>query len=240
MGVGKQMNVVYLIDFGLSKEFRDPNTCIHIPYNKGLGFTGTTTFASINSHMGFELGRRDDLESLAYVLLYFLWGFLPWQGLRARKAILESKRTITAHKLFLDLPAEFHSFFVHCHSLTFDGKPNYDHFYNLFGNLLLREGFQLDMAFDWDAAGSKNQPGCTDESEAPQHDGDHSPKRVTRQVPDILKSSHSDNGPHADCVLRLVSVAGSSLGFSSQFIIFYTAVVTLTIVTTTPFVCNVA
>src|SRR6266566_9523684 len=119
------MNLVYLIDFRLLKEFQNPNTHVHIPYNKGLGFTGITTFASINSHMGSKLGRQDDLESLAYVLLYFLWGFLPWQGLRARKAILESKHTITTHKLFLDLLVEFHTFFEHCHSLSFDGKPNY-------------------------------------------------------------------------------------------------------------------
>jgi serine/threonine protein kinase len=72
MGIGNQTNLVYLIDFGLSKEFRDPNTRAHIPYNEGLGFTGTTTFASINSHMGLELRRQDDLESLAYVLFYFL------------------------------------------------------------------------------------------------------------------------------------------------------------------------
>ncbi len=180
MGIGNQTNLVYLIDFGLSKEFQDANTHVHIPYNKGLGFTGTTTFASINSYMGSELGRWDDLKSLAYVLLYFFWGFLPWQGLRARKAILKSKHTITTHKLFLDLPVEFHTFFEHCRSLSFDGKPNYDHFYNLFGNLLLREGFQLDMAFDWDVAGGKNQLSCTDKSGALQHKRDHSPKHVTQ------------------------------------------------------------
>ena len=65
------MNMVYLIDFGLSKEFQDPNTCMHIPYNKGLGFIGTTTFTSINSHMGLELERQDDLESLTYCTSYF-------------------------------------------------------------------------------------------------------------------------------------------------------------------------
>src|SRR6266705_6609860 len=119
------MNLVYLINFGLLKEFRDSNTHVHIPYNKGLSFTGMTTFASINSHMGSKLERQDDLKSLAYVLLYFLWDFLPWQGLRARKAILESKHTITTHKLFLDLPVEIHTFFEHCRSLSFDGKLNY-------------------------------------------------------------------------------------------------------------------
>ncbi len=182
MGIGNQTNLVYLIDFGLSKEFQDPSTHKHIPYKKGIGFTGTPTFASIHSHLGLELGRRDDLESLAYILFYFLWGFLPWQGLRKDKAICESKHAITTHKLFLDLPVEFRTFFEHCHSLSFDGKPDYDHFYDLFGNLLLQEGSQIDMAFDWDVilTGGKNQWGCASMSKAIQHKGDYSPKRRTR------------------------------------------------------------
>ena len=92
MGVGRHASIVYLIDFGLSKEYRDPNTHQHIPFNNGLGFIGTAAFVSINSHLGSELGRRDDLESLAYVLFYFLWGFLPWQGSRPEEQeFLESK-----------------------------------------------------------------------------------------------------------------------------------------------------
>jgi serine/threonine protein kinase len=179
MGTGSQTNLVYLIDFGLSKEYRDPNTHKHIPCNEGLGFIGTTTFASVNSHMGLELGRRDDLESLAYILFYFLWGFLPWQGLRKREAILKSKCTITTHKLFLGLPVEFHTFFEHCRSLPFDHKPNYDHFYDLFSDLALREGCEMDMAFDWDVTGNTARQDCTDKSGALQHECDHSPKHVT-------------------------------------------------------------
>jgi len=78
MGVSKQANLVHLIDFGLLKEFRDPKTHVHIPYRKDLGLARTALFASINSHLGLELRRQDDLESLMYILFYFLWGFLPW------------------------------------------------------------------------------------------------------------------------------------------------------------------
>jgi len=88
MGTDKQANVVHLIDFGLSKEFRDPNTYLHIPCNSTHGLTGTATFASIHSHLGLELGRRDDLKSLAYVLIYFLHGSLPWQDLRSVQDIV--------------------------------------------------------------------------------------------------------------------------------------------------------
>lgn len=154
MGVGEQANLVHLIDFGLSKEFRDPKTHAHIPYKKDLGLAGTAVFASINSHLGLELGRRDDLESLAYILFYFLWGFLPWQGL-GKKDMLESKRTISTYNLFHELPTEFHDFLEHCRSLRFDGKPNYDRFLSLFDNLLSTEELQSEMSFDWDVAGEK-------------------------------------------------------------------------------------
>src|SRR5258708_20281546 len=113
LGVSNQTNLVYLIDFGLLKEFQDPNTHKHIPYNNGLGFTGTPTFTSINSHLGLELGRQDDLESLTYLLFYLLWGFLPCQGLRKGKAIQEQKFTLTMHRLFLDLLLALFTFFDH-------------------------------------------------------------------------------------------------------------------------------
>ncbi len=173
MGVGRHANIVHLIDFGLSKEFRDPNTRMHIPFNKGLGLIGTTAFASINSHLGLELGRQDDLESLAYVLFYFLWGFLPWQGL-GLEGILKSKQGLTNLDLFHELPLEFHTFFEHCHSLSFNGKPNYNHFCHLFDNLLVKEGLQSDMVFDWGVAGAKLWGGVFKiTGDAPPHE--HSP-----------------------------------------------------------------
>jgi serine/threonine protein kinase len=154
MGIGKQTNVVHLIDFGLSKEFRDPNTHLHIPYNNDLGFIGTANFASINSHLGLELGRRDDMESLAYILIYFLCGFLPWQGVEAEgHDIVELKRGITTHDAFQALPMEFRAFLEHCRLLSFGAKPDYDHFRDIFDDLLLREGFQSNPVFDWDDVG---------------------------------------------------------------------------------------
>ena len=157
MGVRRHTNIVHLIDFGLSKQFRDPNTHVHIPFKKGLSFTGTTTFTSINSHLSFELERRDDLESLTYILFYFIWGFLPWQGLSVEgQNILESKQGITTLALFHGLLLELHMLFEHSRSLSFEEKPNYDHFCHLFDELLVNEGFQGDVEFDWDHANTKD------------------------------------------------------------------------------------
>ncbi|XP_025013517.2 casein kinase 1-like protein 2 isoform X1 [Ricinus communis] len=155
MGLGRRANQVYIIDFGLAKKYRDTSTHQHIPYRENKNLTGTARYASMNTHLGIEQSRRDDLESLGYVLMYFLRGSLPWQGLKAGtkkqkyEKISEKKVSTSIEALCRGYPTEFASYFHYCRSLRFDDKPDYAYLKRLFRDLFIREGFQFDYVFDW-------------------------------------------------------------------------------------------
>ncbi|KAK4479554.1 hypothetical protein RD792_015071 [Penstemon davidsonii] len=155
MGLGRRANQVYSIDFGLAKKYRDSSTHQHIPYRENKNLTGTARYASMNTHLGIEQSRRDDLESLGYVLMYFLRGSLPWQGLKAGnkkqkyEKISEKKVSTSIETLCRGYPTEFASYFHYCRSLRFDDKPDYAYLKRIFRDLFIREGFQFDYIFDW-------------------------------------------------------------------------------------------
>ncbi|XP_058208597.1 casein kinase 1-like protein 10 isoform X1 [Rhododendron vialii] len=155
MGLGRKANQVYAIDFGLAKKYRDLQTHKHIPYRENKNLTGTARYASVNTHLGVEQSRRDDLESLGYVLMYFLRGSLPWQGLKAGTKkqkydkISEKKMLTPIEVLCKSYPSEFISYFHYCRSLRFDDKPDYSYLKRLFRDLFIREGYQFDYVFDW-------------------------------------------------------------------------------------------
>ncbi|CAH8358103.1 unnamed protein product [Eruca vesicaria subsp. sativa] len=155
MGLGRRANQVYIIDFGLGKKYRDLQTHKHIPYRENKNLTGTARYASVNTHLGVEQSRRDDLESLGYVLMYFLKGSLPWQGLKAGTkkqkydVISEKKVSTPIEVLCRNCPSEFVSYFHYCRSLRFDDKPDYSYLKRLFRDLFIREGYQFDYVFDW-------------------------------------------------------------------------------------------
>ncbi|WOL04286.1 casein kinase 1-like [Canna indica] len=174
MGIGRKANQVYIIDYGLAKKYRDLQTHKHIPYRENKNLTGTARYASVNTHLGVEQSRRDDLESLGYVLMYFLRGSLPWQGLKAGTKkqkydkISEKKMLTPIEVLCKSYPPEFISYFHYCRSLRFEDKPDYSYLKRLFRDLFIREGYQFDYVFDWTA--SKPAQNCGS-PRARQHGG---------------------------------------------------------------------
>ena len=167
MGIGKRGNQVNVIDFGLAKKFRDPKTHLHIPYRENKNLTGTARYTSINTHLGVEQARRDDLESLAYVLMYFLRGALPWQGLKAATKkqkydrIMEKKMTTPTDLLCRGFPNEFGIFLNYTRALRFDDKPDYSYLRKLFRDLFVREGYQYDYVFDWSVQRGAQEEGSS-------------------------------------------------------------------------------
>jgi len=154
-GLRQRADTIYLIDFGLAKKYRDPKTGRHIPYNEHKSLTGTARYASINTHLGIEQSRRDDLESLGYVLMYFNRGSLPWQGLKAvtkrekYDKISDKKMSIPISILCKGFPVEFANYLEYCRSLRFDDKPDYSHLRRMFRELYVRKGYRDDGLFDW-------------------------------------------------------------------------------------------
>jgi len=155
IGLGKKKHQIYIIDFGLAKRFRDPKTGEHIPYKDGKSLTGTARYASIYTHLGIEQSRRDDLEALGYVIMYFCRGELPWQGMRAKtkkekyQKIMEKKIATTPDELCKNYPEEFVVYFQYCRGLQFEEKPDYNYIRSLLKNVFDKFSYEYDFKYDW-------------------------------------------------------------------------------------------
>jgi serine/threonine protein kinase len=153
IGYGKNKSKIYLIDFGLSKFYLRDGT--HSSYNRTSNFIGSYRYSSIRNHRGIEQSRRDDLESLAYMLIYFLRGSLPWQGQkgstksRRSKAIYNVKRNVSLEELCDGLPKEFMAFVKHCRLLDFRQEPDYNHLRGLLLSVLKQREYTYDHIYDW-------------------------------------------------------------------------------------------
>jgi serine/threonine protein kinase len=133
---------LFCIDFGLAKQYINVETGEHIPFSKSRRFVGTVRYASISAHEGLELSRRDDLESIGYILVYLFKGRLPWQKIREKdkkqryKLIHKMKKEETVESLCKGMPREFVIFFNYIRTLSFDEKPHYTSLKNMFARLL--------------------------------------------------------------------------------------------------------
>ncbi|KAI0044839.1 CK1/CK1/CK1-G protein kinase [Auriscalpium vulgare] len=151
----KNANVVHVVDFGMAKQYRDPKTKQHIPYRERKSLSGTARYMSINTHLGREQSRRDDLESLGHVFMYFLRGSLPWQGLKAAtnkqkyEKIGEKKQTTAIKELCEGFPEEFGIYLNYVRKLGFEETPDYDFLRELFSKVLKNSNEVEDGVYDW-------------------------------------------------------------------------------------------
>ena len=147
---------LFLLDFGLAKKYRSSRTLIQYPLIKKKKLTGTARYASIHALEEYEQSRRDDLESVGYVIMYFLRGSLPWQGLKIRskedryKKILEKKKEISSQELCKGFPEEFEEFVEYVKNLGYEEQPDYEKYKNKFVKLVVKKnGENFDFVYDW-------------------------------------------------------------------------------------------
>ncbi len=162
-GIGKEKEMIYLIDFGLSKRYLN-NKNQHINFNSKKGFTGTATYASINTHREYEQSRRDDLISLGYCLIYFLKGLLPWQNLiindKQKKflKIREIKEKIGYDELTMNLHLNINKYMQNVFELGFFDKPDYELLINFFKEILMGKE-EKELSFDWNLLNKQKKKG---------------------------------------------------------------------------------
>ena len=147
-------NQIFLIDYGLAKKYRT-SSGQHVPFKEGGKLVGTARYASVNSHLGYTLSRRDDLISVGYILVYFIKGKLPWQKVRGKDKnekytnIRKLKQGLGSSTICTNLPKEFQSYLDYVSNLEFDQRPDYNYLRNLFSGLFRKSKFVYDLTFDW-------------------------------------------------------------------------------------------
>ena len=155
LGLDNKSHIIYVLDFGLSKKYRSSRTHQHIKFSVNKKLTGTARYASINALKGSEQSRRDDLEAIGYVLMYFLRGSLPWQGLHVHKGedrykkILNKKKGTSAEELCKGFPNEFAEYINYTRNMEFEADPDYKLLRGLLLSVLEKENQPYDFCYDW-------------------------------------------------------------------------------------------
>ncbi|XP_045775797.1 casein kinase I isoform X19 [Maniola jurtina] len=191
----KRDKIIHIIDFGLAKEYIDLETNKHIPYREHKSLTGTARYMSINTHLGKEQSRRDDLEALGHMFMYFLRGSLPWQGLKADtlkeryQKIGDTKRATPIEVLCEGHPEELATYLRYVRRLDFFETPDYDQLRRMFRDLFERRGYVDDGEFDWTGKTMSTPVGSIQTA----HDTIVSPSR-DRHAPPFHKGVVKDSG----------------------------------------------
>ena len=159
IGYEEKSKYIYLLDFGLSKKYRSSKTKKHFPFVQKNKLIGNARYSSINALEGGTQSRRDDLESLGYLLLYLLLGRLPWQGHLSRSKedkyyrIKQIKKSTTAEELCQGLPPQFEEYVNYTRGLKYESDPDYNYLKNLFLTVLKHYNWTFDYYYDWDQVG---------------------------------------------------------------------------------------
>jgi len=214
IGRNNNATTVYLIDFGMAKYYRDPHTKQHIPYREKKSLSGTARYMSINTHLGREQSRRDDLESLGHVFFYFLRGQLPWQGLKAAtnkqkyEKIGEKKQLVPISELCKGHPEEFGKFLAYSRGLKFEETPDYDYLYKLINLVMKKNNLIDDGQYDWmklenpqkkssDQAASKPKEGESAQPKSPNNSSPNNGAANPNNANNNVNSTSADKGAGA-------------------------------------------
>ena len=155
VGLNDLSKYLYLLDFGLAKKYRSSVTLKQYPLINKKKLTGTARYASINALRGFEQSRRDDLESAGYVLMYFLRGALPWQGIPGKtkderyKKILQKKKDTSAQELCEGFPEEFEKYIEYTRNMEYEEEPDYDRLRDYFIEVSEKQNEVFDYIYVW-------------------------------------------------------------------------------------------
>jgi serine/threonine protein kinase len=159
IGYEEKSKYIYLLDFGLAKKYRSSKTKKHFNFKQGNKLIGNARYSSINAIEGGTQSRRDDLESLGYVLLYLLLGRLPWQGHLSHSKedkyykIKQIKKSTSAEELCQGLPSQFQEYVKYTRNLEYESDPDYNYLKNLFLTVLKQYNWEFDYYYDWDQVG---------------------------------------------------------------------------------------
>lgn len=154
---GVKRHTTFLIDFGLARRYLLSSGEVRPPRDS-TGFRGTARYASINSHLSKDLGRRDDLWSIFYMLIEFVQGQLPWRKLKDKDQIGDMKVKYNTPELVKDLPPQFLAFMKHLKSLQYADRPDYNHLYNILLDLYHSVGCDDHTPFDWEVGAPLRSP----------------------------------------------------------------------------------
>ena len=189
VGLGKESNKIFLIDFGYSKTFWDNRLNRHRPNRGSKNLVGTPEYASMNAQKKEDLSRRDDMESLGYILVYFMLGNLPWQNVKVDKPWKKKERiskimmSTSITSLCNNLPKEFELYLNYCRGLKFHDKPDYDYLRSVFQMLIELSRISRNDILEWNSQ---------EELTARKLKSNHRPSKevISNSQTDIIKSTY--------------------------------------------------